>query len=62
MKTLKYMVFGGWIFIILLEIVLYFASQAQDLPIYRQDRMATVPILLFLTIYYVFRLRSDGTD
>lgn len=60
MKTLKNMVFIGWGLFILLEIVLYFAGKGQELLIYRQDRMATIPILLFLTIYYIFRKRNDA--
>lgn len=59
MKILKRMVIIGWILFFLLEIIIYIAWQQQELPMLRHDRLATIPILLFLTIYYVFRLKSD---
>jgi len=59
MKTLKRMVMIGWIVFILIEITIYIAWQQQELPMLRHDRLATIPILLFLTIYYLFRLKND---
>jgi|GEM_PF-3242242 len=59
MKTLKNMMIVGWVIFILLEVTLYLAAQSQELLVYRQDRMATIPILLFLTIYYIFRKRTE---
>lgn len=58
MKTLKIMVITGWIIFILLEIVIYITWRQQELPMLRHDRLATIPILLFLTTYYIFRLKS----
>lgn len=57
MKTLKWMVICGWIFVAILEIGIYIGWHNQDLPMIRHDRMVTIPLILFLTIYYVFRLR-----
>jgi len=59
MKTLRNMVIIGWTVFVLLEVILYFAAQNQELAVYRQDRMATIPILLFLTVYYIFRKRNE---
>ena len=60
MKVLKNMVVVGWLALIALEVVLHYAGQGQEYPIIRQDRMATIPIMFFLTAYYIFR-RYDQT-
>jgi len=59
MKTLKTMMIVGWIVFILLEIIIYLAWKQQELPMLRHDRLATIPILLFITTYYIFRYRTD---
>ncbi len=48
----------GWVLFIILEVVIYLAWRQQELPMLRHDRLATIPILLFLTTYYIFRVKN----
>ena len=62
MKTLRTMVIAGWLLVAIIEVILYYAGKQQEYPIIRQDRMATFPILIFLTIYYIFRIYQKGKE
>ncbi len=58
MKILRNMLLIGWVLFIILEVVIYLAWRQQELPMLRHDRLATIPILLFLTTYYIFRVKN----